>query len=416
MGARTYPPTVFVLGTDRDIGKTVTCIGIIAKLLAPEHGYRTSEIGYIKPVGQQTLTVLNGEGIPIQADKDAVLVTALMGIQCHGYEKASPVVWADGVTAEYIDRATTGDPLQGREDFMALIRDAYDHVSTDKRVVIVEGTGQPGVGSVAGISNADVINMLRGMGVPVFVIMVTRGGIGSTIDQVFPYLMALDHMGTRVDGLIINGVFAAKMAKIQDYLTGYYQRIFGRLYGDHLLAQEVPPILGFVPAIPDLRLPTMRLIAEHFARQSDSNLEIIAPEDFDAGACRLVRKLKVISLEFGYEPFLEPGDAVVVGVNANDVILAMLLLHERMVRRYGTGLSGLILSCKHVGGLSKQIRELVASSDLPVITLDYDTADIVQRVEGMTVKIQPYDEGKMKLIARAYQEHLSLWPELRHEA
>jgi dethiobiotin synthetase len=416
MGARKYPPTVFVLGTDRDIGKTVTCIGIIAKLLGPEHGYHAEQIGYIKPVGQQTLTVLNGEGVPIQADKDAVLVTSLMGIQCHGYEKASPVVWADGVTSEYIDRARAGDPLEGREAFMALIRDAYDHVSADKRVVIVEGTGQPGVGSVAGISNADVINMLRAMGVPVFVIVVTRGGIGSTIDQVFPYLMALDHMGTRIDGLIINGVFASKMAKIEDYLTGYYEHVFGALYGDHLLVQGVPPLLGFVPAIPDLRLPTMRLIAEHFARQKDSHLEIIAPEDFDGGACRLVRKLKVISLEFGYESFLEPGDAVVVGVNANDVILAMLLLHERMVRRYGSGLSGLILSCKHVGGLSRQIRELVSSGDLPVITLDYDTADIVQRVEGMTVKIQPYDAGKKELIAHAYQEHLALWPELHNEA
>jgi len=39
----------------------------------------------------------------------------------------------------------------------------------------------------------------------------------------------------------------------------------------------------------------------------------------------------------------------------------------------------------------------------------------VQRVEGLTVKIQPYDEGKKELIARAYQEHLSLWPEPRNE-
>jgi hypothetical protein len=31
----------------------------------------------------------------------------------------------------------------------------------------------------------------------------------------------------------------------------------------------------------------------------------------------------------------------------------------------------------------------------------------------MTVKIQPYDEAKKKLIVRAYQEHLTLWPELR---
>lgn len=412
MSANNYPPTLFILGTDRNIGKTVTCIGIIAKLLSPEHGYAVEDIGYIKPVGQETLQVLDGQGVPIQADKDAVLVTSLLGIECCGYEKMSPVVWRDGLTSAYIEEAAKGDPLAGRENFLEQIRDAYDHVCQGKRIVIVEGTGQPGVGSVAGISNADVINALREMGVQVFAILVTRGGIGSTIDQVFPYLMALDHMGTYINGIIVNGVIPGKADKVRHYLETYYQRVFGPLYGARLQVQSAPPILGFVPIIPELKLPTMRLIADHFAGEPDSALEIIAPADFEQRACQLVRKLKVITLEFGYEPFLEPGDAVVVGVNANDVILALLLLHERMVRKHGRGLSGLILSCKHVGGLAEQIRDLILSGDLPTISLGYDTADIIQRIEGMTIKIQPYDEDKKSLIARAYEESITLWPEL----
>ncbi|MHB1296780.1 MAG: AAA family ATPase [Anaerolineae bacterium] len=403
-----YPPTIFVVGTDRNIGKTVTCIGIIAKLLSDEYGYTMDDIGFIKPVGQQTMSVTNPDGRSVQADKDAALVTSLLGIACCGYENMSPVVWQEGVTATFIDESATRDPLEGRAAFLQQIRDAYEHVAQGKRTVIVEGTGQPGVGSVAGISNADVINAMREMGVPVFVILVTRAGIGSTIDQVFPYLMALDHMGTRVDGLIINSVIPAKVDKVRSYLEAYYHNVFERLYGDRLTAQGTPKILGFVPAIPELRFPTMRLIVEDLAKERDSNIEVIAPADFDAGAIRLVRKLKVISLDFGYEPFLEPGDAVIVGVNANDVILALLLLHERMVRKYGSGLSGLILSCKHVGGLSQQIRDLIVSGDLPAVTLAYDSAEIVKHVEEMTVKIQPYDEGKKELIYRAYQENLTL--------
>jgi dethiobiotin synthetase len=407
-----YPPTVFVLGTDQDIGKTVTCIGIIAKLLSPEHGYVLDNIGYIKPVGQQTVAVRNGEGVTIEADKDAVLLTTLLGMDCCGYDKMSPVVWKDGLTANYIDSAAKGNPLEGREGFLNKIREAYQCVAQGKQLVIVEGTGQPGVGSVAGISNGDVINALRGMGVQVFVVMVAKGGIGSTIDQILPYLLALDHLQTQVNGVIINGVIPAKMDKVRHYLGDYYERVFEPLYGGRLKVQGAPKILGYVPTIPELRLPTMRLIAEHFAKERDSAMEIIAPEDFDAASCRLVRKLKVISLDFGYEHFLDPGDAVIIGVNANDVILAMLLLHERLVRKYGTGLSGLILSCKQAGGLAQQIRELVSAGDLPTITLNYDSADIVQRVEGLTVKIQPYDVGKKELIARAYEEHLVLWPEL----
>ena len=407
MSTTEYPQTLFVLGTDRNVGKTVTCIGLIAKLMSPEYGLSTRLIGYTKPVGQETLTVLNGEGVPIQADKDAVLITSLMGTQSYGYEKISPVVWRSGVTAAYIDEAAKGDPRAGREAFKERIRDAYEYVAAGKRIVIVEGTGQPGVGSVAGISNADVINMLRDMGVPVFVIMVTEGGIGSTIDQVFPYLMALDHLGTRVDGLIVNGVLRPKLDKICHYLETYYESVFSALYG-HRLAAGPPPILGFIPAIPELRMPTMRLIAERFAEEPDSSVSVVAPEDFDTSACRLVRNLKVISLEFGYEPLLQPGDAVIVGVNANDTILAMLLLHERMVHKHGLGLSGLILSCKHVGGLSPKIQDIILSGDLPTITLDQDSAEIVQHIEGMTVKIQPYDAKKKELIAQAFREHLNL--------
>lgn len=409
-----FPPTVFILGTSRDVGKTVTCIGIIAKLLSPEHGYSVSDIGYIKPVGQETLTVMDGRGVPIQADKDAVLVTALLGIECRGFDKMSPVVWRDGLTAEYIDEAAKGDPLKGRDAFLETIRESYRHVAKGKKIVIVEGTGQPGVGSVAGISNGDVINALREMGVQVYVIMVTRGGIGSTIDQVFPYLMALEHLGTRVNGLIINSVLKDKMAKVRHYLESYYNHAFMPLYRHRLTSQPMPAILGFVPELPELRLPTMRLIAEHFGREPDSALEIIAPADFETGACGLVQDVKVISLDFGYESLLQPGDAVVVGVNANDVILAMLLLHERLVRKCGKGLSGLILSCKFVGGLAPQIRELIQSGDLPTITLDYDTAGIVQHIQNMVIKIQPYDEGKRELIAQAYEEYITLWPELKN--
>jgi dethiobiotin synthetase len=412
MSPQPYPTTVFVLGTERNIGKTVTCIGIISKLLSPEHGFGLCEIGYMKPVGQQTVKVVNMKGATLDVDKDAVLLTTLVGVECCDYDYLSPVVWRGGSTATFIDQAAAGDPAQGREAMLARIRDAYDHVAEGRRIVIVEGTGQPGVGSVAGISNADVINALRAMGVPLFVVLVAPGGIGNTIDEIFPYLMTLDHVGTKLDGLIINGVIPSKMEKVRGYLESYYQRVFPRLYGERLTIQGPPPILGFVPTIDELRLPSMRLVAETLAEEPDNQMEIIAPENFDT-ACGLIANLKVISLDFGYESLLSSGDAVVVGFNANDAILSMLLLHERLSRHNGAGLSGLILSCSNVGGLSTQIRDLIHSGDLPTITLNHETAEIVQRIENMTVKIQPYDVTKKELIARAYNQYLTLWPELR---
>ena len=53
----------------------------------------------------------------------------------------------------------------------------------------------------------------------------------------------MDHLGTRVDGLIINGVFKSKIDKIRESLEGYYDHIFLPLYGPYL-HQPFPPILG----------------------------------------------------------------------------------------------------------------------------------------------------------------------------
>lgn len=403
MGAPAYPPTVYVLGTDRDIGKTVTCIGIISNLIAADRGYRLADIGYIKPVGQETLTVLDDFGEPVKADKDAVLAISLLGVDSPGHQYSSPVVWADGVTAQYIDDAAAGDPLDGRQTFLDHIREAYERVAEGKKVVIAEGTGQPGVGSVAGLSNADVINALREMGVPVTVLLVTRGGIGSTIDQVFPYLVLLDHMGARADGLLINGVFPSKMDKIQHYIGTYYERVFAALYGERLKVQSAPRIVGYVPSIKELRYPTVRLIYEALSKVDAGGVEAVAPVEFGQASLSLVRHVKVISLDTGFEPFLEPGDAVVVGVNSNDVIRTVLALHARMVAQQGEGLAGLILSCRQVGGLCEEIEGSLAHGDLPTLMVALDSASIVQRIEGLKVKIQPYDEGKKALIAAAFE-------------
>ncbi len=404
-----YPPTIYVLGTDRSIGKTVTCMGIISNLLSVNNGCRLDDIGYMKPVGQQTVTVLDSHETPIEADKDAVLVSQLVGVWGPDYESMSPVVWGSGVTGKFINSAAEGDPNRERQALLNSIREAYERVAEGKRVVLAEGTGQPGVGSVAGVASADVVGALCDMGVPLHAIIVTQGGIGRTIDQLFPYLMLLEHMDTRVDGVVINGVYRSKMEQIQGYLQAYYEHVFPDIYGAHTKSGGAPPLLGFVRHIPELRYPSIRLVKEALEKEDSGAVEVVAPVTFENGGNSLVRDLKVISLEFGFEPFLHPGDAVVVGVNANDVILSILLLHERMVHKEGEGLSGLILSCKQVGGLERQIEEMLSSSDLPTLLVAMDSASILQKVEGMDVKIQPYDDPKKALIAEAFAESLMGW-------
>jgi dethiobiotin synthetase len=407
MTASGYPPTIFVLGTQRDVGKTVTSVGVIAKLLSPEYGYTVDEIGYIKPVGQQAVRATNLDGQVLQVDKDAVLVTSLLGIKAPRYEAMSPVIWHSGLTADYIDDQISPAPQMSLDHLAQHIRRCYEEVAHGKKVVVVEGTGQPGVGSVGGISNADVINLLRAMGAPLYALMVTKAGIGATIDQLFPYLMAMDHLNTRIDGLVINGVLPDKLDKIRRYLSAYFTQVFPRQYGQ-VMQLPVPPIVSYVPLVPQLGLFSMRLIAQTFAEDPHSGLQLLGPDDFEQASGQLIRDIKIIQLRFGYDRFVGGGDAIILGVNANDVILSALLLHERLLREGSKGLAGLILSCNQVGGLSRHVHKLIADEGIPTIAVEYDSAEIIQQVESWTVKIQPYDLEKRDLITQTYIENLDL--------
>ena len=139
-------------------------------------------------------------------------------------------------------------------------------------------------------------------------------------------------------------------------------------------------------------------------------MEILVPPDCEAEGGTLVRRLMVVSLERGYEKLLRSGDAVVVGSNADERIISLLEFHDHLRLENGIGLSGFLLSCKDAAGVSPQMRERLSQADLPVLVLDYDSADIARQVSHMTVKIQPYDTYKGELIAEAYKDSLKSLP------
>ena len=132
--------------------------------------------GYIKPVGQETVPANDASGESYDADKDAVLVTQLMEIPCQDYRDVSPVVWHRGLSETCIDQAREQDPLAARHEMQARIEQAYRRVAQGKRVVLVDGhRGNRVSDRFAGMSNADVVKTLRAMGVPLSVLLVTRG-------------------------------------------------------------------------------------------------------------------------------------------------------------------------------------------------------------------------------------------------
>ena len=406
MTSKHYPPTLFIIGTDRNIGKTVTSMGIVSKLLSVELGYSPEDIGYIKPLGQQTRPVRGKDGNYLEVDKDILLFTNLYQLDCPDYRAMSPVVWNRGSTEKYIDAASQGTLGAERAVLSQQIRDAYEVVAEGRRVVVSEGTGQPGVGSVVGLSNGDVIKLLKEMGVPVITILVAMGGIGSTIDRIFPQLLSLNCIGCQVDGLIVNAVRLSKLDKVRSYLKLYYQTAFPELYGGYCKVGSPPPILGFIPEIPELGFPTMRLLMEAFIDEEMMDLKRFASTPRIEATDRFVRGIKVRSLVSGFEPYLENGDVFIVGINANEAIMSLLREHVKGKSEGRQGLAGLILSCSQASGLRVETINAILESGVPTMVLPNDSADIVRRIAKMSVKIQPYDTAKKQYVDLAYQNHL----------
>ena len=115
------------------------------------------------------------------------------------------------------------------------------YIALEKRheMVVYEGTGHPGVGRVAGLSNAQVAKML-GAGV----IMVAKGGIGNTIDRLHLSMAVFREQQVPILGVIINKVIPDKIDKIRHYM------------GKHL-DQIGIPLLGLVPYDKTLSNPLM---------------------------------------------------------------------------------------------------------------------------------------------------------------
>ena len=150
------PVRLFVSGDRSSVGKSTFCLFLLASLL--EMGFDASELAYIKPVTQ------------CEAEQLVVRYCNSVGISCEGI---GPVVFYKGFTRAYLDGATMSSP-----DMLLSIQDAVDTIQTGKKLVIIDGVGYPAVGSICGVSNADVAHAL---GAPV--LLVGKSGVGDAVDS-----------------------------------------------------------------------------------------------------------------------------------------------------------------------------------------------------------------------------------------
>jgi len=358
----TATPRVYIAATRQNDGKTTASIGLMAALHK-----RFDKLGFIKPVGQRYIEVA-GERI----DADAALMREVYGCD-NELRDMSPVAVDRKFTRRYIDKP---DPQQLEKR----ICDAFAHVAEGKDMVVIEGTGHAGVGSVFDLDNARVASMLHAP-----TVLIACGGIGRPFDEITLNRALFEKHGVNLVGVIVNKVKSNKLDEITSYL-------------DRALDRVGLPLLGVIPSESKLQDPTIRHVLDTLRGElvnGETNLtnpvrEIIVGAMTPHQALQYFKKDSLI---------VTPGDR-------DDLILTATSFTSAGAPDKGHTIAGLVLT----GGVPPHdtVLDLIRRTAIPVVLARGDTYTVSSKLHDMMVKTKAEEKDKIRLIQEIYNEYLDV--------
>jgi BioD-like phosphotransacetylase family protein len=374
------PPIVFIAGERQHAGKTVTSLGIISALT---NHIDPKDIGYFKPVGQEMVTLPSGERI----DKDVRIIKEFTGVDMPDMGMLSPVRIISGVTREYITGTQQREITARFEKAILRTMEAL----SDKKLIIAEGTGHPGVGSVVGLANSRVANLLDAR-----ILYLVGGGIGRTIDELEVDLSYFSHHHSRVAGVLFNKVLPDKVDMMKEVISEESL--------DRIFPEWDPPLkaFGYMPQVKYLNNPSMHLISRSF------NNRRTLRSGRSADAWHLpCRKVKIISKDYEvFEPLssLRPRDIALIAAGSHRRLGKIIDYNASMPDEK---LGGIILTCATDKLPDATSLDLLQQSSIPAIAVTQDTAeaDAILYKCYRNTKLQLYDRMKFKLIVDLFNEH-----------
>ena len=280
---------IYVAATSQHVGKTTTTLG-----LASTFNKLGLKVGYCKPVGQKHITI--GDK---QVDKDTVLFADLLKFDVNP-EIHSPVILGKGASKMILTDFNT-------DVYQQMISDANVFLNKENDIVIYEGTGHPGVGSIAGASNATVAKALN-----CSVIMVVEGGIGSTIDMLNMCMALFREQDVPILGVIINKVIPDKIPAVKQYVGKWLEqnglRLLGVIPYDETLAYPLvwtvaKAIGGELECYPEKGYQKIeKIIAGSLAEYKDfvdteNSLLVVSPRVVDQAIEKIIAYTQVKGLE-----------------------------------------------------------------------------------------------------------------------
>ncbi len=343
---------IYIAATMQNEGKTTISLGLIHSLKK-----KFKRVAFIKPLGQRYLIE---EGYKI--DEDSVLIEKVFNFKCN-LKDMSPIAIDKGFTEKYIVNGKGNKSLENE------ILRSFDRCAKNADLVVIEGTGHAGVGSVLDLSNASVAKLLDAK-----VILISGGGIGRPIDEIMLNKALFDRQGVEILGVIINKIFTEKYNKINKLVRKG-------------LATKGLNVLGVLPYKPMLSMPNIEEIVE------ETKVKLLAGKK---GLTNLVSKVIIGAMELhNAMDYVEDGSLIITPGDRDDILL-MALSAQLTSRDKNFKIAGIILT----GGIlpNKNVVNLIANSEIPLMFSKLDTYSVASQIYDLTIKLKPKDSDKINTV------------------
>jgi len=353
---------IFVAATSQNDGKTAMSVGLICAF-----AQENMNVGFIKPVGQRYL-IKNHQKI----DEDSLLISKVCNLRSN-LKDMSPVAVERGFTKKYI--------LNGKKNNLEQnVKKAFNNISRKRDLVVIEGTGHAGVGSVFDLSNAKVANLLKSK-----VVLVAGGGVGRPVDEIMLNKALFDKQKVEIAGIIINKVLPEKYKKVNSLV-----RI--------ALKKKGLNVLGVIPYYKVLSKPTVQQILEE-----EKGINLLCGAEAIENS---VDKIIVGAME-PHEAlnYITSNSLVITPGDREDIILTCISTHLASSKQ-GKSISGIILT----GGIKphRSIMNLIKKSGIPVLQANEDTYTITSKIHDLIIKVKPADVDKIELIKKMVKDYVDL--------
>ncbi len=354
---------IFVAATRQNDGKTTTSLGLFGALRSLGHN-----VSYIKPVAQRVVEVENG----VEVDEDTFLLNSIYDVKIP-IAAMSPVAVDPSFTRRYLD-----NPDAIRPRIADTICRAFDRAAYEKDIIIVEGSGHAGVGSVFDASNADNAKMLGSK-----VVIVASGGIGKPVDEIAINKALFDARGVKCIGAILNKVLPEKMPDIRQYASRALDRLG-------------VPLLGLIPTVSTLSSPNLSQVASEI----DGRWLVPPVRGRSQRADHIV--VGAMSAQHVCD-YVQTNTLIIAPGDREDLLFSL-------VAAAGTSelpkISGIILS----DGLlpAPRLISMLRQVCIPVIATERKCFETTRHINRMIVKTQPEDSDKVSTIETLIRKNVDL--------